>query len=683
MKKILTAEQTANIRLAGMRKALVYPRKGGENRHGWKRVPAICEMNITLGEENEYLRKINIKKKTGTKLDFQDVSHNEINKYVTHQIRRLKHARDSNNYQLYWRIVKYSLLHSKSFRITAFNKVFDGWWHKLDISHVFLILKRSQHIITKLATNLDFRRVYLPKEDTFRPLGVPSSEWRLVMHMMNNFITMWVRPELEEWNHGFLPQKGTNTCITEVVKMLGENKYVYEFDFKQFFPSVDISEVTEFLKSRNVPNDIVRWIDQINRSTPALPKEKKLEETSSFRYHLSKEQPEEEIDFNHPAFNMLKILPFREMMAEDGYTDVRLWMRDQLGLLDQMQVKFTKTTELYKAKDIDNNLSYTSMYKPLGGLDTPCVGLPQGLNTSPILSLVILIKWVKEMNKLGIKVLMYADDGFLYSNKPFLPTPPSSENFIPTLSQPFAPSNIQFNEKKSRWVRTPDIIGDNFIMKGLNEPVKFLGVLIDTENQTIEGKTRSGSTLKLGTKGHNLIKLLRHLVTTYKDCNNSKLANESDLVLLTRSGIHGYVLSRLYQNSWKDVKYEEQDWVHKVKSWLGVRERCKQHPTRSSDAIPFLYHLVSKSMNIKWRPTKSFYKNFYEKNIEKMFTDQERPRDYRDFNFVHHRTRDKIVERYFEGKLKEPKMSPKRAKEIWSKTWEETKNDKIFAPRTE
>jgi hypothetical protein len=67
-------------------------------------------------------------------------------------------------------------------------------------------------------------------------------------------------------------------------------------------------------------------------------------------------------------------------------------MRDQLGLLDQMQVTLGKTTKRTLAKDPKGKISYTSQYKPLGGLDTPCIGLPQGLNTSPILSLTILVE---------------------------------------------------------------------------------------------------------------------------------------------------------------------------------------------------------------------------------------------------------------------------------------------------
>lgn len=98
-------------------------------------------------------------------------------------------------------------------------------------------------------------------------------------------------------------------------------------------------------------------------------------------------------------------------------------MKDQLGLLDQYREAKKDSSSL----KIDKNSN-------LGGLDTPCVGLPQGLNTSPILSLTILVEWVAKLEAMGLKVLMYADDGFIYSNKKF---------------EPFAPEGIPFNVEKS------------------------------------------------------------------------------------------------------------------------------------------------------------------------------------------------------------------------------------------
>lgn len=616
-----SAEQGPKSYLSMMRKAIVYPRKGGECRHGWKRIPAICEMYIEKAIDNVLYKSVGIKKMfRANPITFDKVAHDDMNKYIDWQLSRLKAARDKGDFVTYWMIVKYSLKYSKSFRIAAYNKVFSGWWHSINIKKVYKVLRRAEEIIQKYDTMLMYRRAYVEKGSTYRPLGVPFPEWRIVMHMLNNFITMWVRKDLEEWNHGFMPGRGTNTCIRDTVKILNDYKYIYEFDLKQFFPSVVVSDVTNYLINEGTDSTIYRWIDQINRSTPIYQNELKLEETTSFKNHLDKQIEEDKVDLDDPCFEQLKYIPWEEMMKEDGYTDVRLWMKDQLGILDAYNKRKIEKINLEKLYDSSRHLSnkkivwepsienlcniHKSLMDPtthLGGLETPCIGLPQGLNTSPILSLIILVKWVHQLKAKGIKVHMYADDGFLYSNVPF---------------EPFSPEKIPFNEEKSQWVKTPEF----------TKKVKFLGVIIDTENQEITGQTRKGSTLTLGTKGHDLIEMLRELVTCYSTEEAYNWKDDPDLVLLTKSGVHGYVLSRLYQDSWKDKLFEEQPWIHDLNSWLGRRRKCKQHPTKSTEAISFLHLMVSKSMDPKWKAGKRYFKKWRKEHLKEIWTQEEKDR---------------------------------------------------------
>jgi hypothetical protein len=60
-------------------------------------------------------------------------------------------------------------------------------------------------------------------------------------------------------------------------------------------------------------------------------------------------------------------------------------------------------------------------------------GLPQGAAPSTTLSLLALTPWYRELGAKGIKLLMYADDGFLYSDEPF---------------EPFAPPGLEFAVEK-------------------------------------------------------------------------------------------------------------------------------------------------------------------------------------------------------------------------------------------
>ena len=51
-------------------------------------------------------------------------------------------------------------------------------------------------------------------------------------------------------------------------------KYIFEFDLKQFFPSVDTRGISQILRILEVPNDFVRYLELLNMSQPILPEDK-------------------------------------------------------------------------------------------------------------------------------------------------------------------------------------------------------------------------------------------------------------------------------------------------------------------------------------------------------------------------------------------------------------------------
>jgi len=64
---------------------------------------------------------------------------------------------------------------------------------------------------------------------------------------------MYLRPTLEKFNHAYLPGKGSLTAWKELITKALKYDYIYEFDLKQFFPSVDVEKVTEILQKKKVP----------------------------------------------------------------------------------------------------------------------------------------------------------------------------------------------------------------------------------------------------------------------------------------------------------------------------------------------------------------------------------------------------------------------------------------------
>jgi len=112
------------------------------------------------------------------------------------------------------------------------------------------------------------------------------------MHMMANFFVTLLKPEIEKYNHGFIPGHGTGTALTEFIERLRVSNYIYEFDFKQFFPSVTPAVVSKKLKDiLKMPPELHTWISKINLTIPEIPEEVKLQEDSDLLLF------EEEMDF--------------------------------------------------------------------------------------------------------------------------------------------------------------------------------------------------------------------------------------------------------------------------------------------------------------------------------------------------------------------------------------------------
>lgn len=513
---------------------------------GWKRIPSVSEYSIQNSEYNELLKEVGIKRKLPRRVTFKlNTNTNKCNIYMNFQIERLQKMIKQRKYADYWKAVEKLMEKSHAFRISAFNRVYPDWYRSMPIYTVKTLHKEVNRIIQTRDSKLKYHRVYIPKDgtDMYRPLGVPEEAWRVVMHMWGNFIEMAVSPELKKFNHGFMSGRGTNTAWSEVVTKVLDKKYIYEFDLKQFFPSVSHNLVEEALRSYEVPAHLISWFGNINRCTVSLPKEKKLDETVA----------EDKVSAHYQGLLELGPIAF-ELAQSEGYSD--LW-------------------EYAKAQSKE-------MEEIAPDLQATAVGLPQGLNTSPILSILTLLDWHKLLRDRNIELTMYADDGLLFSDKEF---------------EPYFPPLLTQNLDKSGWVKyngTP--------IKDL----KYLGHKYIWERDELEGSTKKGSTLKFEAKQKGIIPLLKELREVFyqRPGNWTKY--------LVESNIMGVIQSRLYCGSWAELSQMEGEWKIHPDSWWGLKSRTsmKCHPTLSSTAAQTHIGIVWGIMN---RQKARYFKTLYRK----------------------------------------------------------------------
>jgi hypothetical protein len=491
---------------------------------GFKRIPSVDDFLIQVQPNNELLReKTGIKRRLPPVFDYRVNATNKRNKYMVYQIRRLTELRDKGDHSKYWEIVIHLMKTSVSFRMSAFNRTYPDWWHAMSLEHLVGLNKEIDRVIKTWDDHLKYHRVYIPKEgsDTYRPLGVPEECWRVPMHMWSNFLTLYFRKDLEEFNHGFLPGKGTTSAWKEIIKKVLNKRYIYEFDLKQFFPSVNPNAVERLLVEGKVEGKIVAYLNNIIRCHPIVPKRERLDET------LIKDK----IGATYNGLLELGEIA-KELMMADGFQDLWEYAKAQTSVLEGINPKLLATNQ----------------------------SVPQGLNISPILSILTLKEWYTLLKDRGINLIMYADDGIMYSNKPFEPY--------------FAPYLIE-NKEKSGWVK----VGGEWC-----KDLKFLGLLYNPVTKLIEGHTRDGSRLKFGHKEQNVFELIKDL--------SGKVYPER-LSYLTNSNLLGLVQSKLYNGTWSvAVAKKESDWAINNDSWWGQQLEAKGDPTLSSEAVPLLGKIV-------------------------------------------------------------------------------------------
>lgn len=578
------------------------------------RIPSVKKYEIIVGDNNDLLRNTGMERRlpNQTFVELHE-SNNRVNKFMTQRIKYLRTVLKAGKPDIFWAEAEKLMRTSTAFRTAAFNAVLKGWYKEIPFEQLYYINHSLNRILRKRETDLKYFRVHIPKDGPkaqlkwflenpdkeytrTRPLGVPTYAWRIALHLWNGFLVIFLEEEIKKFNHAYTPGVGTKSCITEWVNKVLPSPFVYEFDIKGFFNNVDIDETIEALRKRGMPKDILGTLGKILDKAPAnvqldgkeksdydrglatknawekgekvqveqvVPKPIKYDTTSARRT-----KPEElTIDIRLDIFNFGRsVIPGQGMYRKLGR-----------GPLTEGSIIFIP--EVLEPESIVNDGRYQSTEEKVltaKGLVTRVKlttstrkGLPQGAAVSTTLSLLALCDWYHSLEKKGIKLLMYADDGFLYSDEPF---------------KPYPPKGFEFSGEKSFWVKKfyPSV-----------KDTKFLGVSYNFHTDLLKGATKEGSQLEftstqltmidnylIGNKDLNferedLSKYIRLLelslgkvspgaehgiiakLKAAKELREElQKENPSRLTTLVNTGIWGTALSKLYGGAWGKIQYE-------------------------------------------------------------------------------------------------------------------------------
>lgn len=469
---------------------LFQARFGGKiARSSWHRIPSVSQFKVITGAVNELLQDININLKLPPKLIITKTKIDRANRYMEHQILRIRKAIGDENPQLAWVIAVSCIERSISFRASAMNYVLRGWFFKIPLWELTKIVRRVETIVRQKYTKMDFHRVYIPKANgKIRPLGVPTKEWRVVLHMINNMNQILTEKHIGEHQHGFVPGRGTMTAWMDILKNVINSKYIYETDLKGFFDNISTATINKFSGDFDIAPILKMWMFKINQSKPKFPKMLKMDES---RFNVK----------NTPTFNRNDWL-FADEMQRQNFEERPT--KHVFKYLMWWQNQFPKVIGQEKT----HSLEWENWGIGPGGV-------PQGAPTSPYLSILPLGEmYLNQQNHVN-----YADDQIFYGEEEF----EIKDN--PT-------KGIIHNESKCGWIKKDGVWLSN---------LRFLGLEYDYREDNLKTATRSGD------KKTSIPERLMELI---KEVNYD---GENDFwKVISERNFFGFIQSCLYNGNWEN-----------------------------------------------------------------------------------------------------------------------------------
>jgi group II intron reverse transcriptase/maturase len=166
----------------------------------------------------------------------------------------------------------YRLLYNRNLYLTAYGKLYcnhgamtrgttpetvDGM-SLAKIDQIIALLRNERYRWSPV------RRVSIPKANgKRRPLGLPSWSDKLLQEVIRLILEAYYEPQFDHRSHGFRPNRGCHTALSEVQRIWTGTRWFIEGDIAQYYDSIDHTILLDILRERIHDNRFLTLVHRL------------------------------------------------------------------------------------------------------------------------------------------------------------------------------------------------------------------------------------------------------------------------------------------------------------------------------------------------------------------------------------------------------------------------------------